>query len=160
MHELVSRATELLEAGALTEALGLADQALTIAPGSPAAVDCARPSTVCDAERERERQRLEAVGAATARAQQALAQGLYEEALAAADEALQRAPDSETALQIQRQAHEGIAQARQADVDRRARQTTEEARRSVRRRASTNVPWRSCARSTVTTRRSRRPSRR
>ena len=81
------------------------------------------------AERERERQRLEAVRAATARAQRSLAQGQYEDALAAAEEALLKAPENETARQIQHQAQEGIAQARQAAVDRLAQQTTEEARR-------------------------------
>jgi tetratricopeptide (TPR) repeat protein len=129
VQELVKRASELIEAGSLTEALGLCEQALTIAPGSAAAVELRDTLDRLRLERERERQRLEAVHLATDRARSALVRGDYEEALAAAEEVLRSAPASETATQIRHEAEDGIARAQQAVLDRLAADTADEARR-------------------------------
>jgi serine/threonine protein kinase len=129
VQELVKRASELIEAGSLTEALGLCEQALTIAPGSAAAVELRDTLDRLRLERERERQRLEAVHLATDRARSALVRGDYEEALAAAEEVLRSAPTSETATQIRHEAEDGIARAQQAVLDRLAADTADEARR-------------------------------
>jgi serine/threonine protein kinase len=129
VQELVKRAGELIEAGSLTEALGLCEQALTIAPGSPAAVELRETLDRLRLERDRERQRLEAIRVATERARSALGRGDYEEALNAAEEVLRSAPGSETATNIRHEAEDGIARARQAALDRRAADTADEARR-------------------------------
>jgi len=129
VQELVKRASELIEAGSLTEALGLCEQALTIAPGSPAAVELRETLDRLRLERERERQRLEAVRLATERARSALGRGNYEEALNAAEEVLRSAPGSETATRIRHEAADGMARARQAALDQRAAETADEARR-------------------------------
>jgi len=129
VQELVKRAGELIEAGSLTEALGLCEQALTIAPGSPAAVELRDTLDRLRLERDRERQRLEAVHLATERARSALSRGDYEEALNAAEEVLRSAPGSETATRIRHEAEDGMARARQAALDERAADTADEARR-------------------------------
>ena len=130
VQELVKRATDLIELGSLTEALGLCDQALTIAPGTAAAIELRDAIDRIRLERERERQRLELARAATARAETALAQADYEGALAAAEEALQHAPEHESARQVHQQALLALEQAQRDALDKRAAQTTEEARRA------------------------------
>ena len=75
VQELVKRATELIERGSLTEALGLCDQALTIAPGTASGVELRDTLDRLRPERERERQRLERPRAATAPRETALAAG-------------------------------------------------------------------------------------
>ena len=130
VQDLVNRAGQLIEAGALTDAMGLCDQAMTIAPGSPAAAELRKTLDRLHEERERERQRLELVRAATARAQSSLDRGSFEEALSLLEEALHVAPESETASRIRHQAEEGIVRARQEALDQAAERVCEDARRA------------------------------
>ena len=130
VQDLVKRAAELVDAGSLTEALGLCEQALTIAPGSPAAVELRDTLDRRRLERDRERQRVESARAATARAERCLATGNYEDAIAAAEEALQDSPDHGGARRVRQQALQELERTRKEARDKLAACTTEDARRA------------------------------
>jgi tetratricopeptide (TPR) repeat protein len=129
VQDLVKRAAELIDAGSLTDALGLCEQALTIAPGTPAAIELRDTLERLRLERDRERQRIELARSATARAEHDLATGNYEDAVAAAEEALQQAPDHEGARRVRQQAVREIERRRKEARDELAARTTEDARR-------------------------------
>jgi hypothetical protein len=129
VQDLVKRAAELIDAGALTDALGLCEQALTIAPGTAAAIELRDTLERLRLERDRERQRIELARSATARAEHDLATGNYEDAVAAAEEALQQAPDHEGARRVRQQAVREIERRRKEARDELAARTTEDARR-------------------------------
>jgi Protein kinase domain len=126
---LVRQGQELVQAAAFAEAIAVAAQALSILPRWPAAIELRDSAQRLRLAREQERQRMEAVRAATQRAEAALDRGAHNEAIAAAQEALERAPDHGPARIIQRRAQEAIELARKAAFEDLARRTTEEARR-------------------------------
>ena len=130
VQDLVKRAAELLDAGSLTDALGLCEQALTIAPGTAAAIELRDTLDRLRLERDRERQRVELARSATARAEHDLATGNYEDAVAAAEEALQHAPDHEGARRVRQQALREIERLRKEARDALAARTTDHARRA------------------------------
>ncbi len=119
-RELVRRGEELLRNGSLTEALTIANQAITLAPSVTAARELREHIERERLQREQERIRHEAIRAAMTRAQTLLDKGAFEGAAAAAAEALALDSDLADAKEIQARAHEAVDRARQEALDRRA----------------------------------------
>jgi serine/threonine-protein kinase len=128
-QELLSRGEELLRDGDLTRAMGIAEQALTLTPGSPIVlrlrdeIDRARES------RARERERAEALERAMEQARTHLHAGDFDQAEAAAEEALKLAPDHADARTVLESARKGRARREQEELDRRAAAAVQEADR-------------------------------
>ncbi len=122
MQELLRRGSELLRAGALTQAQVLAEEALTLVPGSSAALTFRQSVLRARNEREREAQRTRRIGAAMDQARSLLQSGEFEQAEAVAADVLHLDPQSADAQALREQA-------RQAVLDRRATATVGEAGR-------------------------------
>ena len=84
VQELLSRGEELLRDGALTKAMGLAEQALTLTPGSAVVLRFREQIDKAKESRARERERAEAIAHAMERARTLLNGSDFEQAEAAA----------------------------------------------------------------------------
>ena len=129
VHELLSRGEELLRDGALTKAMGLAEQALTLTPGSAVVLRFREQIDKAKESRARERERAEAIAHAMERARTLLNGSDFEQAEAAAEEALKLDPDLAEARSLQDQAREARAKRDREALDRRASAAVQEADR-------------------------------
>jgi len=110
VEQWLAAAQELLVAGSLTDAQALADQALTVAPGLPAAVKLREAIDAVRRETEQNRRRAEALKTALARAESLLTSGPLDDAAKAAAEALSLAPEASDARALQRRIQHAIAE--------------------------------------------------
>jgi hypothetical protein len=129
LKEWLARGADLLQEGQHTEALALAEHALTLAPGSPAALELRRAIDQSRAAQEQERQRKEATQAAMARARESFDRQAYEEALQAADEAVSQSPELPEVNAFRARVQEAIVRQRQAALERRVTSTLAQAER-------------------------------
>ena len=129
VQELLSRGEELLRDGALTKAMGLAEQALTLTPGSAVVLRFREQIDKAKESRARERERAEAIAHAMERARTLLNGSDFEQAEAAAEEALKLNPDLAEARSLQDQAREARAKRDREALDRRASAAVQEADR-------------------------------
>ena len=129
VQELLSRGEELLRDGALTKAMGLAEQALTLTPGSAVVLRFREQIDKAKESRARERERAEAIAHAMERARTLLNGSDFEQAEAAAEEALKLDPDLAEARSLQDQAREARAKRDREALDRRASAAVQEADR-------------------------------
>ena len=127
--ELLAEAQRQFEAGALTSAFALVQQAFDLGQTSPKALQLKDAIEDARAERERERQRLEAGQEAVERAGRLFEAGSFDEAVSAADEALTLLPDDAHALSVKQRAIAAADAQRLERLNERARITTAEARR-------------------------------
>jgi serine/threonine-protein kinase len=129
VQELLSRGEELLRDGELTKAMGLAEQALSLTPGSAVVLRLRDEVDRARDVRTRERERAEAIERAMERARTQLHAGDFDQAEAAAEEALKLAPDLADAKTVQESARKGRARREQEELDRRAATAVQEADR-------------------------------
>jgi serine/threonine-protein kinase len=124
VQQLLNRGGDLLRSGALTDALALADEALTLIPDSTTAQAFRQSIERARGERLRERERAEALRAGIQRAQELLEAGAFDQAEAAAAGALRLDPDHAVARAVQRQ-----ARLQREELDRRATAAVADAER-------------------------------
>ena len=129
VQELLSRGEDLLRDGDLTKAMGLAEQALTLTPGSAVILRFREEIDRAREVRARERERAEAIERAMERARTQLHAGDFDQAEAAAEEALKLAPDLADAITVQDSARKARARREQEELDRRAATAVQEADR-------------------------------
>ena len=127
--EYLDEAQRQLEAGALTSASALVQQAFDLGETSFKAFLLRDAIEEAHAKREREQQRLEAGQKAVERACGLFEAGSFDEAVSAADEALTLLPGDATALSIKQRATAAADAERLERLNERARITTAEARR-------------------------------
>ena len=127
--EFLAEAQRHLEAGDLTSASALVQQAFDLGETSFRAFLLMDAIEEARAKRERERQRLEAGKKAVERACGLFEAGSFDEAVSAADEALTLLPDDATALSVKQRATAAADAERLERLNERARITTGEARR-------------------------------
>ena len=127
---LVLQGEARLNAGAMTDALALANQALALVPALTAAVTLQTAVNDARAAAERERARAEALSAALQRGHGLLDREAFADADAAAAEALALAPDLAAALELQKRARAGLERLRIEALNRRAAEARDEAWRS------------------------------
>ena len=113
LHEVLKRGEDLLQAGAPTQAIAAAEEALAIAPETPTAIRLRESARRLQLERER----AEAARLATQRAQAAFDRGAWDEAVAASDEALMLVAGHEPARSVRQRAQQALDLARQARID-------------------------------------------
>ena len=126
--ELIREAKDRLRDGDLTSASNYAREALALVPESPAAIDLARVIGEARVERDRRRQRAEALLAILSRARAAFDKGDFEGAIIAAAEALDADSSSTDALDLRRRAELAIAERERQALDLKAGRTAAEAR--------------------------------
>jgi hypothetical protein len=112
----LDEARHRLEQGELESAADLVERALGLNPAAGHGASLVRRIDEARQEQERQRRRLEACRDALNRAHELLGQGLFEDAAAAADQALAVDPDYPGALSVKQQAIEAV----EAEAKRRA----------------------------------------
>lgn len=127
LHELLTRGEDLLRDGALTDAMGLAEQALTLSPGSASVLKFRESVDRAREERQRLRERAEAIRRAIEHAHSLFENGDYEQAEAAAGEALELDPDLAGARALLERARDARTRREQEAFDQRAAAAVEEA---------------------------------
>jgi serine/threonine-protein kinase len=108
LPDLLRRGGELLQAGSLTDAQVIADEAMTLVPGSTEALAFRDSVRRAHRDREREAERAKAVRAAIDRARVFIRDGVYEQAEAAAAEVLRLDAQSAEGQALQQQARDGL----------------------------------------------------
>jgi serine/threonine-protein kinase len=131
LQRLLNEGEARLLAGALTEALALADQAVTLAPVSAAALALRQGVDRARAER-RQRERDAAAQQALERAEALLEAGSLDEAEAAAAEAVRLSPGLPAAVSLQQQAREQRQQREVEALEQRVKSAIVEADRLFR----------------------------
>ena len=128
-EEWLAQAEREIRRGALTAALTLIERARALSPDSMHANELQRMADEAMRERERTRQRAEAIRQTLDRAHELFDKGLFREADQATDEVLALEPDSADASRLKARAAEAIATQQRTELERRAREAVREARR-------------------------------
>lgn len=131
VEEWLEHARERLLQQDVDAAEQLVRQALDLDPAAEAAKDIQRRIDEARRERERLGQRADAVRGAVQRGTASFEQGAFDQAAAAAAEALAIDPAAAEALALQQRAAEAIARQRREALDRRARAAVDAAERLV-----------------------------
>ena len=130
VKQWLSQARDGLNRGDPTVAAELVDQALALKPASPEAQSLHKAIEDVRRELEMARERAQVVLEAVGRARAHLAEGAFELAIRAADEALTRQPDHPEAVEIRGQAAAGLEEERRrAALNRGADEAIDTARR-------------------------------
>jgi serine/threonine-protein kinase len=127
----LTAARQDLEAGSLTEAAALVEQALNLQPNSADAQTLRQAIHRARDERHRERERAQSVARALEHARERFEAGALESAIRAASEALVFDPAHQEALALRKRAAEAIEareRERRAAAERRAREASDAAR--------------------------------
>ncbi len=128
-EQLLAEAEADMRRGALAAAVARIDQATALNPRSPRAADVRRMADEALRERERVRQRAEAVRGLLLRAHESFDKAQFADAVSSVDQALALEPDHPEATSLRARARDAIeAQARE-ELARRARDSVREARR-------------------------------
>jgi len=127
--EVLAEAADEIKRGALASALAKIDRAAALHPSSPRVAELRKAVEDALAARERARQRAEAIRVAMERAHEKFDQGLFQEAIAAADEVLTLDPELSEAKGVKSESLDAIAAHERELLDRRAREAVRDARR-------------------------------
>ena len=125
VQQLLTRGDDLLRSGALTGALAVADEALGLMPDSSAVRAFRQSIDRARTDRQLALERAEALRAALQRAQKLFETGEFEQAEAAAADALQLDPELGVARALQQQARDAAQRAKQSAAALEAAQQTE-----------------------------------
>lgn len=128
-EECLAEAETRFRLGALSAALALVDQALALHPDYDKAISTRRKIDDALKERDRQRQRAEAISDGLERAHVNFDRGLFPEAITACDEVLAIAPESGEAQSVKARASEALLAREKEMLERRAREAIQKANR-------------------------------